>query len=139
MIIDGPRQSGRTTAIVEAAKKIGAVVVCFSARHAQQVHREHGVTVVPMCSLDRMAGMKTPVLWDHAAVERLQRENQRLSMIAAEIQDVREWKRNADRQMRQTLHGLRDTHRLELAAKDQVIRELANLLKEDARENQSSE
>jgi len=75
---DGPRQTGRTTAICEAAKKIGAWVIAANLRHAQQINHEHGVGTVAMNQRhDFLAGRSEPALWDHFAVEQLERQYER--------------------------------------------------------------
>ena len=130
-MFDGPRASGRTTAVCKAAKEINAIVVCATPQHAQVVNREHDVMTWPMCALDRMVGLDRPALWDHFAVEHLLRERNRLAAKAKEVEDVQEWKRREDAKMRETLHGLRETHQRQLDAKDEIINALREALNEE--------
>jgi len=68
------RQSGRTTAICEAAKSIGAIIVAASRAHAQVISTEHGgIETISMDQLYVLRGRHKPVLWDHFATEELQR------------------------------------------------------------------
>jgi len=62
----GPRGCGRTTALVEAAKKIGATFVCFNAQHAQQMKREHDIPTIPVDANPR--GTRGPYIFDHNAM-----------------------------------------------------------------------
>lgn len=61
------RRIGKTTAIVEAAKKIGATIVCANKAHARMLKEDFKIeTVVPY---KEIRGTKGPYLYDHFAME----------------------------------------------------------------------
>lgn len=62
----GPRGSGRTTALANAAKAIGATVVAADDQSARRIAEEHGVKAVVVEHLS--AGWLGPFVWDHHAV-----------------------------------------------------------------------
>ena len=62
----GPRGSGRTTVLANAAKAIGATVVAADSQSACRIAEEHSVKAV---AVERMnAGCLGPFVWDHHAV-----------------------------------------------------------------------
>ncbi len=65
------RQSGRTRAICEAAKKIGATVICANGGSAMTLRDTYGVETVCMTDMNKIEGSRGPYLFDHLAVERL--------------------------------------------------------------------
>lgn len=69
------RGTGRTTAICKAANEIGALVMCSDSSSARIIEKQHGVETVSMLNRDLLCGSHRPILWDHAAVEWLEREN----------------------------------------------------------------
>lgn len=62
----GPRGSGRTTALANAAKSIGATLVAADDQSARFIAEEHGVKAV---AVERMsAGCFGPFVFDHHTV-----------------------------------------------------------------------
>lgn len=62
------RGVGKTTVTAEAAKKIGATVVCMNTHDAARVAKEHEVPTVSVHSSDRLRGTRGPLLFDPDAV-----------------------------------------------------------------------
>lgn len=62
----GPRGCGRTTVLIEAAKKIGATFVCGHKQQADDVKREHGIETI--CISANPMGTKGPYIFDHNAM-----------------------------------------------------------------------
>lgn len=60
------RRIGKTTVMVEAAKKIGAIYICATMKQAKEIAREHGIMTASMES--ELRGTKGPYLWDHHAL-----------------------------------------------------------------------
>lgn len=86
----GARQVGKTTAVCEAAKKIGATVVCRDAGDAARVAREHGVKTIGIYNEPR--GLHGPFLYDPDAVQAmLHFVNSKLRLVEKERDDA--WKR----------------------------------------------
>lgn len=82
----GPRQSGRTTAICQAAKALDATVVCADQSQAEYVRKTHGVKAVSVDRKTAWQGSIGPFLFDHHAVERLVHD---YAMCAAELAELR--------------------------------------------------
>jgi len=100
----GPRVCGRTTAIAEAAKKIGALVVCAHHRHARFVNSEHGVETTSIDTLERATiGMRTPVIWDHYAAECLYLENESFKAANKRMRDEVESYKSANERLRKEI------------------------------------
>jgi hypothetical protein len=59
------RQFGQTTALVEIAKRSGAIILCANHRHAADVERTHGVRTMTVG--DCLRGLDGPMLLDHFA------------------------------------------------------------------------
>lgn len=66
----GPRASGRTTATIEAANKIGATVVAAGFNHAKAL-RAMGAKKVIAFESDSVEGTTGPYLFDHFTLERV--------------------------------------------------------------------
>jgi len=60
------KASGKTTALVAAAKAINGILVCFNQREADRVTREHGIRTMSMQSIGR--GLREPFLFEPEAV-----------------------------------------------------------------------
>lgn len=113
-----PRQVGKTHALCEAAKKIGATVVCISGADAKRVRKEHGVKTISLDSPDEARG-KT-LLFDTDAVSVLVRR------LATPYQELRAQAAQAADAVR-LLRRLATTS-LSLAAYDDVLREVREFL-----------
>jgi len=100
-----PRASGRTTAICEAAKKIGATVICHTSNYAKDVSRRFGVNTIALHELERARGTGCPYLMDHNAIAHVLSG---LSGAASDLWETLE-KRNKTIEMlerKQTVSGL---------------------------------
>ena len=84
----GSRGCGRTTALVEAAKKIDATFVCHDEEFARSVSRSYGVKTTSIRK--QPFGQCGPYIFDHAATDALMLEYERRigdmleALIAAE-------------------------------------------------------
>jgi hypothetical protein len=67
-ITRGPRGSGRTTVMADAAKKIRGYLVVRNHNERERVEREHGLPCVSIYESERMRGIGGPVLFDPDAV-----------------------------------------------------------------------
>lgn len=63
-----PRASGRTLAMIEAAKKIEAYLVVRDGREVERITRDYGVKAVSVNSDLTIRGTSRPVLFDPDAV-----------------------------------------------------------------------
>lgn len=67
-VLHQARGTGKTTAMIEAAKKIGAVLVVRNEGEALRVREQHGVEAMSMHSATKFRGINRPVLFDPDAV-----------------------------------------------------------------------
>jgi hypothetical protein len=74
--------------ICEAAKKIGATVICANMSQAHLVAREHGVKTMSLGQKDQRVGTTIPYLWDHFTSELMEDQisatTQEISRLRAE-------------------------------------------------------
>lgn len=66
----GPRRTGRTTAICEAAKKIGATVLAANYQHKKYLE-QFGVNAIPVDNEEAIECVAGPILFDHYTLERV--------------------------------------------------------------------
>ena len=74
MFMAQPRGSGKTHALCQAAKEIGALFVCHSARFARDLERKHGINAVSISEEYAVVGTRRPVLFDHLLTEQFYRD-----------------------------------------------------------------
>jgi hypothetical protein len=69
VLINRARRVGKTTAMVEACKKINATLVCFNQAQAKTIAQEYGIrTYSAQRDTDGLRGTDDPVLFDPEAV-----------------------------------------------------------------------
>lgn len=71
------RRVGKTTAMAEACKKIGGVLVTTSRVLARELEQEHGIKTAVIGEPERMRGRTEPVLFEPEAVAALSEEYER--------------------------------------------------------------
>lgn len=101
------RQLGKTHAMAEAAKKVGAIMVCSSEQEASRVRQLHGIRTISIHRGESLYGTTDPVFFDpdavalllsqlQARVEKLQSERQEWEAdLHAAAERVEEWKARA--------------------------------------------
>lgn len=69
-IVSRIRRTGVTTALIEAAKKHDATVICHS-EHNARMFRDQGVKAISIHRSEQLLGRSLPVLFDKNDVERM--------------------------------------------------------------------
>jgi len=59
------RQTGKTTALIEACKKIGGIFVVYSHAHAQSLKQKYPDVHITTPSIFRLRGKYRPIIFDH--------------------------------------------------------------------------
>ncbi|MDT8902206.1 hypothetical protein [Anaeroselena agilis] len=89
------RQTGKTTAICEAARKIGASVICGTESQARMIRQKYGVDAIPIrIAANCTRGSGRTVLYDHFA---------QFVMVAEAYQENEKMARELDRLRRSEL------------------------------------
>lgn len=85
----GPRGCGRTTAIVEACKRIGATMVCSDYQQAKWIEGTHGIKTTDLNA--NALGTTGPYLFDHHAVDVLSADYEgQIARLREELSAYRE-------------------------------------------------
>ena len=86
-VMNVARGTGKTTAMVAAAKSIGAVLVVRNQKEAERVGSAHGIEAIGYESRLKMYGIRNPVLFDPDAVACMCMEYERV--IAERLRAVK--------------------------------------------------
>lgn len=70
-IIHTARGSGKTTAMIEAVKKIKGILVVRDSNEAQRIRKQHGILAISIYEHERTYGWNIPILFDPDAVAML--------------------------------------------------------------------
>lgn len=92
-VIHNARGQGKTTAMVEAVKKVGGILVVRNLSEAQRLRKDHGIMALTIAEADRHYGVTKPILFDPDAVAMLCMEyEKKLAAKAASLRSASEKK-----------------------------------------------
>jgi hypothetical protein len=113
----GPRRIGKTHHMAEAAKRLGAVLVCRDEAEARRVAKEYGIrTFSVRWPAGNLRGFGLPVFFDPDAVE----------LMAGHYEHQLELERNRVDRMDKETEELREAYRRELASNGRLREVLAS-------------
>lgn len=79
------RQVGNTYSIIHGAKSTGAIVVCGTQRHADDIKRQYGVEAVSVET--ELRGLRKPIVFDHFAVFAIESKYEsELSLLRSKVE-----------------------------------------------------
>lgn len=88
-VIHNARGAGKTTAMVEAVKKINGVLVVRNRDEAQRLRKAHGIMALTISEAEKSYGVTRPILFDPDAVALLCIEYERELAAMRERKEAR--------------------------------------------------
>lgn len=90
VVHSAPRRNGKTTMLAKIAKILNGTLICFSAKEALRVNREHGCKTASVFYPNNMSGRHETVIFEPEAVAQLEREYEaRVDILTEEVRELR--------------------------------------------------